>query len=149
MKLLPLGLAATALLASCAAPTVEQAPVAGAPPPLPAPAPPPPPPPPHSGVVAHAGDPCPLTVVFGSYAMGIDSGARGRIEALLAGDRAVAGFTAQPWGREGEVTLCARTRTPADAARLFQEIRALVPPRPRGPVTIRTQSGLRFETAPR
>jgi len=80
--------------------------------------------------------------------MGIDQPARARVEALLAGDRAVTGFTARAWGREGEVTLCARTRGPADAARLFAAIRALLPPRPRGPITLRTDSGLAYETPP-
>ena len=91
---------------------------------------------------------CPLTIVFGSYAMGIDQPARARIEGLLASDHGVTGFQAHRWGREGEVTLCVRTRAAADATRLFARARALIPPRPRGPVSLRTASGLNYETPP-
>lgn len=134
-----------ALLASCAASVAEQAPMSEA---APSPPPPPAPPAPNAGLASQAGGDCPLTMVFGSYAMGIDGPTRARVEALLASDRAVTGFTARPWGREGEITLCARTRTPADAARLFAAIRALVPPRPRGPISVRTEAGLSYETPP-
>jgi hypothetical protein len=100
------------------------------------------------GVASAIPTDCPLTIVFGSYAMGIDQPARARIEALLASDRGVTGFQAHRWGREGEVTLCVRTRAPADATRLFARARVLVPPRPRGPVSLRTASGLTYETPP-
>jgi len=102
------------------------------------------------GTVSSAAVPadCPLTIAFGSYAMGIDNPTRARAEALLAGDRGVVGFEAHRWGREGEVTYCVRTRAAADAARLFRAVRALVPPRPRGPISLRTAGGLSFETPP-
>jgi len=79
---------------------------------------------------------CPLKVEFGSYAMGIDRNAYDAIDRLFARDRGVRRVVRQRWGREGEVTLCAITRNPADAKRLGQRARALVPARPRGPVTI-------------
>lgn len=79
---------------------------------------------------------CPLKVEFGSYAMGIDRGAFDAISRLFERDRGVRRVVSQRWGREGEVTLCALTRSPADARRLGQRARALVPARPRGPVTI-------------
>lgn len=143
MRRLILCLAALTL-ASCAAGISEQAPPPPAPPPPPRP--PPPPATENLGVAGHAAARCPLTVVFGSYAMGIDGATRARVEALLTGDRAVTGFDARPWGREGEVTFCVRTRAPADAARLFQAIRLIVPPRPRGPISLRTLAGLSYET---
>ena len=88
---------------------------------------------------------CPLTIAFASYAMGIDRPAYSAVQRLLGADRAVRAVSEHRWGREGEVTLCARTRSRADAERLFRAIRPLVPARPRGPVAIRTRSGLSFE----
>lgn len=88
---------------------------------------------------------CPLVIGFSSYAAGIDRATFDRALALLNRDRSVRAVTRHNWGREGEVTLCAQTRTPADAARLFRAIRAFVPARPRGPVFLSTRSGLRFE----
>lgn len=132
-------LAALATLAACATMPAEVAEQDAAPPPA-API--------IGGVASAIPTDCPLTIVFGSYAMGIDQPARARIEALLASDRGVTGFQAHRWGREGEVTLCVRTRAAADATRLFARARALVPPRPRGPVSLRTASGLAYETPP-
>lgn len=79
---------------------------------------------------------CTLTISFGSYAMGIDGRAFERVSALLTRDRGVRSIEQFRWGREGEVTLCARTRSAADARRLARRARALVPAKPRGPVTI-------------
>ena len=71
------------------------------------------------------------------------------IQSLLDRDRAVRSVTRHPWGREGEVTLCANTRRRADTARLFHAIRRLVPVRPRGPITIHTTEGQSFEAPAR
>ena len=79
---------------------------------------------------------CPLTVGFSSYGAGIDRPARANIEQLLRNDRGVRAVTTHPWGREGEVTLCVRTRTSGDAIRLSRRIRALIPARPRGPIQV-------------
>ncbi len=86
----------------------------------------------------NAGPPadCPLTVGFSSYGAGIDRPARVNIERLLRNDRSVRTFTTHPWGREGEVTLCVRTRTNGDAVRLSRRIRAMIPARPRGPINV-------------
>jgi len=92
---------------------------------------------------------CPLQIGFSSYGAGVDRSAMQAIQSLLDKDRAVRSVTRHPWGREGEVTLCANTRARADSARLFQSIRRLVPARPRGPITIRTREGLSFEPPPR
>ena len=91
---------------------------------------------------------CSLIVAFGSYAMGIDTAALQSVEALLDGLRGVRSVTRHPRGREGEVSLCVRTRSRADSARLFQAIRQRIPARPRGPVSIQTLEGRRFD-APR
>lgn len=81
---------------------------------------------------------CPLAVSFSSYGPGIDRAARLNIERLLRNDRSVRSFTTHPWGREGEVTLCVRTRTLQDAYGLSRRIRALIPARPRGPIQVNT-----------
>jgi len=88
---------------------------------------------------------CPLVIAFGSYAMGIDSETLRRVEGLLAGDPAVTGVTRSPWGREGEVTLCAAVRSNADRDRLFAAVAALFPQRPRGPLSVRTNDGREFQ----
>jgi hypothetical protein len=85
---------------------------------------------------------CPLEIEFGSYAMGIDRPTLERVEQLLAAERIA--VARAPWGREGEVTLCAAARSDADAERLARRIAALLPPEPRGPLAIRTATGLVF-----
>lgn len=91
---------------------------------------------------------CPLTIGFASYGAGIDRSSVLAVDRLLGRDRAVRAVTRHPWGREGEVTLCVRTRSAADAGRLFRSVRALLPARPRGPVTLSTRSGAHYETPP-
>lgn len=88
---------------------------------------------------------CALTISFGSYAMGIDRGAFEAVEALLARDKGVTATTQKHWGREGEVTVCVQTRSAADSTRLFGEIARLFPAKPRGPLTVETADGRRFE----
>ena len=91
---------------------------------------------------------CDLMISFGSYAMGIDRPALAAVRRILA-DRAVRSVEQVHGGREGETALCADTRRPADAIRLFKRIRAILPAAPRGPITVRTASGLRFDAPPR
>ena len=93
---------------------------------------------------------CPLAVGFSSYGAGIDRATLGNVERLLNADRGVRSVSRHRWGREGEVTLCARTRTNGDAVRLSRRIRTLIPARPRGPIRIELAGRLRYETpAPR
>ena len=88
---------------------------------------------------------CGVTVTFGSYAMGIDRGAFAAVEGLLARDQGVAATSQKRWGREGEVTLCVETRSAADSERLFGEIAKLFPAKPRGPLTVASADGRKFE----
>jgi hypothetical protein len=88
---------------------------------------------------------CSVKVSFGSYAMGIDRPTFTRVERLLARDRGVTRSDQQRWGREGEVTICVKTRRRADTTRLYSKIRALFPRKPRGPLTVETDTGRRFE----
>jgi hypothetical protein len=79
---------------------------------------------------------CRITVAFGSYAAGIDGPTLARMERMLQSDRRVQRFTRHPWGREGEVTLCIYARGTAGAGPLARQLRAMIPARPRGPVTV-------------
>ena len=88
---------------------------------------------------------CGVTVTFGSYAMGIDRGTFAAVEALLARDKGVTATSQKRWGREGEVTMCVETRSAADNARLFGEIAKLFPAKPRGPLTVESADGRKFE----
>jgi hypothetical protein len=101
---------------------------------------------------AHAQDrpapACALRVQFASYAMGIDRPVFDRVQLLFKRDAGVRGVGVQRWGREGETTLCVETRRASDARRLFGRVKAMLPAKPRGPITVETQGGLRFE-APR
>ena len=94
-------------------------------------------------------DDCPLSIRFGSYAMGIDRPALAAVEALLAADAAVASVERRSWGLEGEVTLCARLSDEAAAEPLARRIAALLPAAPRGPVRVATRTGLVFDAPPR
>lgn len=89
---------------------------------------------------------CPLTVSFGSYAMGIDSRTFDATIRLLSRDRAVMRIEQRNWGREGERTLCAVTRKPADARRLFARVKALFPRKPRGPLTVTLAGGREYHS---
>ncbi|HEV2866824.1 MAG TPA: hypothetical protein VGX37_09925 [Allosphingosinicella sp.] len=85
---------------------------------------------------------CPVTIRFGSYAMGIDQPALAAIEALLEDDPAVTSVERERWGREGEVTLCARVASDQAAEALASRIAALLPPAPRGPISVATRVGV-------
>ncbi len=79
---------------------------------------------------------CPFTIGFSSYGAGIDRPALLRVEHMLGVNRAVRGVSRHLWGREGEVTLCVRARRQGDYAGIARSVRQLLPPRPRGPITI-------------
>ena len=87
---------------------------------------------------------CPISVSFGSYASGIDQPTFARMELRLRADRRVRSFTRHPWGREGEVTLCVHPARPRDRAGLAQDLRAMIPPRPRGPIQVHVARRPRF-----
>jgi hypothetical protein len=89
---------------------------------------------------------CPLSVRFGSYAMGIDRPAAVRIESFLQKHRAVAGIKRHPWGREGEYTLCVSLKRGANPAALFDELKPLVPAKGRGPIAVKLRNGRSFGT---
>lgn len=84
---------------------------------------------------------CPLSVSFGSYAMGIDTRTYDATLKLFSRDRSVLRIEQRNWGREGERTLCAVTRKSADARQLFTKVKALFPRKPRGPLTVTLAGG--------
>jgi hypothetical protein len=84
---------------------------------------------------------CGVTVNFGSYAMGIDSGAAAAIDKLLADASEVKAVTRSGGGREGEYSLCIQTPNKAAAARLVDRIRPLLPAKPRGPISVEGPNG--------
>jgi hypothetical protein len=67
------------------------------------------------------------------------------VERRLRTDRRVRGVTRHPWGREGEVTLCARPRRYANLNALARDLRRLIPPRPRGPVHVTVNRALPYQ----
>jgi len=83
---------------------------------------------------------CPLVIAFGSHGAGIDRPTFDRVEAYLAHERTVTGVSRYPWGREGEVSLCVRARGDADLVRIANRVRASIPARPRGPVTVESRA---------
>jgi hypothetical protein len=89
---------------------------------------------------------CPLSVRFGSYAMGIDQAAAQRIERFLEHHSHVAAVERHPWGREGEYTLCVRLKPRARARTLFDQLKPLVPSKPRGPIHVVLANGESFGT---
>lgn len=95
---------------------------------------------------AEASEECAVAVRFGSYAVGIDGKAAAEVDRILAGHRDVRSVERIGAGREGEYALCIKTRSAAGAARLFDEIRAVLPARPRGPIAL--EAGERRYAAP-
>ncbi len=74
-----------------------------------------------------ADDACDVTVVFGSYAMGVDHQLKVEIQNIIDGDAGVASVVETPWGREGESNLCIHTSSAAAADRLYAVIADLIP----------------------
>lgn len=94
-----------------------------------------------------AGSGCDLKVEFASIGTGIDGDVLQKVDALLAGDKGVAGIERERWGREGEITLCVDTKTDADASRLFGQIKPLFPSGKEKPMRVETRAGERFEAS--
>jgi hypothetical protein len=81
---------------------------------------------------------CSLEILFGSYAMGIDSKSHGEIKAALAKRGSQLAIQERPWGREGEQAVCVDIKDAATADRLEKEIAAIITANEptKGPVTI-------------
>lgn len=81
---------------------------------------------------------CSLEILFGSYAMGIDSKSHSEIKALLARQSNQLSVQEKPWGREGEQAICVDTKNAAEAVLLEKEVAAIIAANEptKGPVTI-------------
>lgn len=93
---------------------------------------------------------CDVTVAFGSYAMGIDGQAADDVEAYVSGHPALVTQSQWTrWGREGERTVCLTTASTEATRTVFISLRALLPEvARRGPVTLETRLGQRFQSKP-
>jgi hypothetical protein len=96
-----------------------------------------------------AAEECPLTISFGSYAMGIDRPTLAAVESLLAREAAVTAVERRGRGREGEIALCVRLAGPAAAEPIARRIAALFPAQPRGPLRVSAGTGYVFEAPQR
>lgn len=96
--------------------------------------------------VAPGDENCDVTVVFGSYAMGIDGESYRKVEAYLK-RRPKVKFTSTNWGREGEKTVCVDTRNAAQTRKVYADLRGMLPRvSRRGPVEIRSNLGMSYRT---
>lgn len=96
--------------------------------------------------VAPGDENCDVTVVFGSYAMGIDGESFRKVEAYLK-RRPKVKYTATAWGREGERTVCVDTRNKAQTRKVYADLRGMLPRvSRRGPVEIRSNLGEAYRT---
>ena len=94
------------------------------------------------------GEGCDVSVSFGSYAMGIDQEAYGRVDAWLkANPKLVADVKVTPWGREGERTLCVTTTGPSSIKPVFAGVVKLLPvDGKKAPITALSRTGGHFHT---
>ncbi len=92
--------------------------------------------------IAPGDENCDVTIVFGSYAMGIDGQTYERVEAYLKRRAPAVHYTSSAWGREGERTVCVTTRSARATRKVFNDVRNLTPRvARRGPVEIRSRFG--------
>lgn len=89
-----------------------------------------------------------MTVVFGSYAMGIDGETFEQVDAWVESHKDIVPHaTTTAWGREGERTMCLTTASRSATKRAYDAIEAMVPRTSRrGPVEVRDDTGRRFQS---
>jgi hypothetical protein len=94
------------------------------------------------------GEGCDVSVSFGSYAMGIDQEAYGRVEAWLAANpKLVADVKITPWGREGERTVCVTATSQTAIKPVFTGVVKLLPVEgKKAPITALSKTGGHFHT---
>ena len=97
--------------------------------------------------IAPGDENCSVTVVFGSYAMGIDGDSYARVERYLKRHRPAVTYSSSNWGREGERTVCVTTRSARVTRKVFNDIRGMHPHvSRRGPVEVRSNLGQTYQT---
>ena len=98
--------------------------------------------------IAPGDENCDVTVVFGSYAMGLDGQTFTRVDAYLKRRAPAVTANTTSWGREGERTICVTTRYGKATRKVFNDIRNMTPRMARrGPVEIRSRFGT-FQSRP-
>ena len=81
---------------------------------------------------------CNVVVSFTSVCSGVNQPLQIRVNDLVASDSRIVSTSMHPWGREGEVDMCLRTRNVADAGSLTRDIEAIIASDRRAPpVTVR------------
>jgi hypothetical protein len=97
---------------------------------------------------APGGEGCDVTMVFGSYASGIDGKVLDSVRTWLADNPdMVAHVNETPWGREGERTLCITTTGPEAVTPVFRALRYKVPYKiGPSPITLTSKTGDSFRT---
>ncbi|CAN5323352.1 hypothetical protein BH10PSE1_BH10PSE1_01320 [soil metagenome] len=95
-----------------------------------------------AGTATPATAACDVEVSFGSFGAGVDAPLHGQILALTRANPDVTTSTEEPWGREGETTLCLMARDEAATDRLYGMIAAQLPSTStRAPTTVRHRDG--------
>ena len=85
---------------------------------------------------------CDIEITFGSYAGGPDNGLREAVRTLTRNNPGVTEAEETPWGREGESTLCVRTKDEVTANRIYGAIAAQIPQTStRAPTSVRHRDG--------
>ena len=85
---------------------------------------------------------CDIEVTFGSYGGGVDAALREAVRALTRNNPGVTEAEETPWGREGESTLCVRTKDEVTANRIYGAIAAQIPQTStRAPTSVRHRDG--------
>ena len=96
-----------------------------------------------------AGDKCAITVEFGSHCCGIDRAVFADVSAFLEASPLVADRSEKAWGMEGEQTICVQTKSAADAASLYAQLKARLPARARaGYIKVSQAGGAKFQIDP-
>lgn len=101
-----------------------------------------------SGPIAPGAEGCDVAVSFGSYAMGIDQEAYGRVDAWLkTKPDLVADVKVTPWGREGERTVCVTAKSASAIKPIFTGVVKLLPVEgKKAPITAVSRTGGHFHT---
>ena len=105
-----------------------------------------------SASAAEAAAACSVEVSFESVCCGVDRRAYADVKAFLEASPLAMEPKDHAWGMEGEQTLCARTRSDADAETLFGQIKARLPAGARAgyiTVSVGGKERLKVRSAPR
>ena len=92
------------------------------------------------------GPECDITVRLGSACCGRDWKTEKAINAFIANEPKIVDKTETPWGREGEIDLCLKTKSNSDTQEMFDHIKALIPSYSEYPTQIFSNRGAHFSS---